>query len=186
MNSKSWALKRTTPSACSLACRQCGIRPMRLFTLGRAGVPASDPAHGEMRGLDSAEASSHRRRLEGQKPARDSRAAGTSSSTTSSILTWMTARMVCLGTEPRGTSRTGAISASPCSAPSTGFFRCSARTADGHRSTKTTTAWCSSTCRSPITTPCSIPPTVDITGRILEMHGDLRLRQEPSSGESGR
>ena len=38
----------------------------------------------------------------------------------------------------------------------TGCCRCSARTAAGRRSTRTTTAWCSSRFRLPTTTPCSI------------------------------
>src|SRR6266550_2255823 len=52
--------------------------------------------------------------------------------------------------------RTGATSASRCSAPLTGFFPCSAGTVAGPHSTRITTAWCSSTSHSPITTPCWI------------------------------
>jgi squalene-hopene/tetraprenyl-beta-curcumene cyclase len=64
--------------------------------------------------------------------------------------------MVCLALS-RSSIRTGAIRGSRCSGRSIGFCRCSARTEAGPRSTKTTTAWCSSTCPLPITTPCLIP-----------------------------
>jgi len=49
---------------------------------------------------------------------------------------------------------------------------------------KTTTAWCSSTCPSPITMPCLIPqPSTSRTHSGMSC--DLWMRPEPSSGEAG-
>ena len=62
-----------------------------LFALGEAGVPANDPRMMECCRLDPPEAGSQCRRLEDQESRRDSRADGTSSSTTSFIPTSTTA-----------------------------------------------------------------------------------------------
>ena len=62
-----------------------------LFALGESGVPANDPRHGEVRRLDAAEAGAQPGDWK-VKNRKASPAAGTSSSTTSFIRMWMTAR----------------------------------------------------------------------------------------------
>ena len=61
-----------------------------LFALGEAGVPKTDPRMVKCRRLDAAKTSPQARRLGRQEQERASPAAGTSSSTTSSIPTWTT------------------------------------------------------------------------------------------------
>ena len=68
-----------------------------LFALGEAGVPADDPRMVKCADWILQKQVRNRRRLEGQESRRDSRADGTSSSTTSFIRMWMTAQWFAWG-----------------------------------------------------------------------------------------
>jgi hypothetical protein len=124
------------PSACSLACRRCGIR-RRPSLPGRGRRAAQRSAHAQGCRLDALQRSPPQGRLGGEGSQGPSPAAGTSSSTTSFIRTPTTRRRFCWRST-RWTIPASAISTRWPSAPSSGSLPCSAATAAGAASTKTT------------------------------------------------
>ena len=98
MNSRSWASKEADIDTFRMQPCKSPVwdTAYAMFALGESGVSRNRSAHGEGREWMLKKQVTRQGRLGGEESERPRPPAGTSSSTTSSIPTWTTARMVLL------------------------------------------------------------------------------------------
>ena len=154
MNSRSWASRRKTPSACSPASRRCGTRPMRCLRWARAEFRPTDPRM--VKCADWILQKQVRTAGDWKVKNKKGQPGGWYFEFNNEFYPDVDdSAMVCLGLShvehPNGRYQRESVQRAI-----DWILSMQCRTAAGHRSTRTTTAWCSSTCRLPTTTPCSI------------------------------
>ena len=153
--------------------------------LGEAGVAADDPRHAEGRGLAAVEGSSTQRATGRKRSRMWSQAAGTSSSTMSFIRMWMIPAQVLLALNCVDNPRER-YQYEVCQRAIDWILAMQCKNGGWAGFDKDNTKMIFQYIPFADHNAMLDPPTVDITGRMLEMLAQLRLYAPRSAGREGR